>query len=354
MLLKCTEDAAAISPRITFPHFSAICSGDFPCRSIVAQCCAFFPFPLLLLIFAALSAPRRAATPEPCAAPSPIPSGAVIPNATVHLTNAVSGFDRTTSTDSTRPVQLSQRPVQPLPDRRLRQRLCPLSQNVEIRSSVGVNLKLVLQIAGGSQTVIVEAAGDLIEDDPTFHVDVDRDLFNKVPLESHPPRSARWSRSPPPASPPTPTASFTASATTPPTPSPLTASPSPTSRARSSPTSFPPTPFNPLKSSAARPRPSTAAKPASSSWLPPAPARALPSLRASITLPTDPSDRRPAALIFPTAEKVGATSSRPTASTPDAFSIRLSSPSSTTRATSRTSSTASTIALRRPIPSTWT
>ena len=33
-------------------------------------------------------------------------------------------------------------------------------------------------------TVTVEATGDLVEDDPTFHTDVDRDLFNKVPLES--------------------------------------------------------------------------------------------------------------------------------------------------------------------------
>ena len=30
----------------------------------------------------------------------------------------------------------------------------------------------------------VEATGDLIENDPTFHTDVDRDLFIKVPLES--------------------------------------------------------------------------------------------------------------------------------------------------------------------------
>jgi hypothetical protein len=42
------------------------------------------------------------------------------------------------------------------------------------------------------------------------------------------------------------------------------------------------------------------------------------------------------------AAKTGATSSRPTASTPAASSIRPSSPSSTTRATSKTSSTAST------------
>jgi hypothetical protein len=41
-----------------------------------------------------------------------------------------------------------------------------------------------MQIATTATTVKVEASGDLIENDPTFHTDVDRDLFIKVPLES--------------------------------------------------------------------------------------------------------------------------------------------------------------------------
>jgi hypothetical protein len=49
---------------------------------------------------------------------------------------------------------------------------------------VGTNVKLALTVTGGSSTVTVEAKGDLVEDDPTFHTDVDRDLFIKVPLES--------------------------------------------------------------------------------------------------------------------------------------------------------------------------
>ena len=49
---------------------------------------------------------------------------------------------------------------------------------------MGTDLKLTLPIAGTSQTVTVESTGPMVEDDPTFHIDVDRDLFNKVPLES--------------------------------------------------------------------------------------------------------------------------------------------------------------------------
>jgi hypothetical protein len=42
----------------------------------------------------------------------------------------------------------------------------------------------VLQVATASQTVTVEAEGDLVETDPTFHTDVDRDMFIKVPMDS--------------------------------------------------------------------------------------------------------------------------------------------------------------------------
>jgi hypothetical protein len=59
-----------------------------------------------------------------------------------------------------------------------------LIRSFEIRSVVGTSMKLVLQIASADQTVTVEAGGDLVENDPTFHTDVDRDLFTKVPLES--------------------------------------------------------------------------------------------------------------------------------------------------------------------------
>ena len=46
------------------------------------------------------------------------------------------------------------------------------------------SVKINLQVSGSSTTVTVEAAGDLVENDPTFHSDIDKDLFDKLPLES--------------------------------------------------------------------------------------------------------------------------------------------------------------------------
>jgi hypothetical protein len=112
------------------------------------------------------------------------PSGAVIPSATVHLSNEVSQFDRTAFTDATGQFDFSNVPFNPYRINITAKGFAPLSQSIEIRSTVGTSVKLVLQVGGGTQTVTVVAGGDLVENDPIFHVDVDRDLFNKVPLES--------------------------------------------------------------------------------------------------------------------------------------------------------------------------
>ena len=141
-------------------------------------------FPLLVLTFAALSAAAQSGSAGTVRGTVTDPTGAVVPGATVHLANPVSEYDRTTTSDSTGQFVFSNVPFNPYTISVSAKGFAYLGQSVEIRSSVGVNMKLVLQISGGSQTITVEAAGNLIEDDPTFHVDVDRDLFNKVPMES--------------------------------------------------------------------------------------------------------------------------------------------------------------------------
>ena len=60
----------------------------------------------------------------------------------------------------------------------------PYAQDVEVRSVVPLDVKISLKVAGSSETVTVEAGGDLVENDPTFHTDVDKNLFDKLPLES--------------------------------------------------------------------------------------------------------------------------------------------------------------------------
>jgi hypothetical protein len=112
------------------------------------------------------------------------PSGAVIPGAKVNLSNAVSGLSRTASTDATGQFVFSNIPFNPYRVAVSAPGFSPLSQTIEIRSVVGTNLKLVLQIATSDTTVTVEAGGDLVETDSTFHTDVDRAQMDKLPMES--------------------------------------------------------------------------------------------------------------------------------------------------------------------------
>ena len=65
------------------------------------------------------------------------------------------------------------------------QSFAPYAQDVDVRSIVPVAISMTLQVKGSSETVTVEAAGeDLLENTSTFHTDVDRGLFDKMPLES--------------------------------------------------------------------------------------------------------------------------------------------------------------------------
>ena len=86
----------------------------------------------------ALLARRKAATPELCSGTVTDPSGAVVPNATVHLSNPVSEFAQTTTTDATGQFTFSNVPFNPYPISVSAKGFARLSQNVEIRSSVGI------------------------------------------------------------------------------------------------------------------------------------------------------------------------------------------------------------------------
>ena len=113
------------------------------------------------------------------------PTGAVVANATVEIRNPVSGFSRTATTDSGGKFTIPNVPFNPYHVAVSGQGFSPHADDVDVRSVVPVNLSIVLQVKGSSETVTVEGAGeDLLENTSTFHTDVDRGLFDKMPLES--------------------------------------------------------------------------------------------------------------------------------------------------------------------------
>jgi len=132
---------------------------------------------------------------------------------------------------------------------------------VDVRSSVPVSIQIGLKVGTAATSITVEAnGGDMVENDPSFHTDVDTALTDRMPLESQ--------------------SSSVSSLVTLATPgvvadsnglfhglgdhaeilSPWMASPSPISKARSSRTRFRWIPFSRWKQSPEGHRPNTAAR----------------------------------------------------------------------------------------------
>jgi hypothetical protein len=112
------------------------------------------------------------------------PSGAVIPNATVEIHNPVSGFERITTTDGSGRFAIPNVPFNPYHLKVSGEGFAPYSQDIDVRSVVPISVNINLKLQS-SEVVTVESGGaDLLENDSTFHTDVDKNLFDKLPLES--------------------------------------------------------------------------------------------------------------------------------------------------------------------------
>ena len=113
------------------------------------------------------------------------PSGAVVPGATVEIRNPVSGFSRSTTTDNAGKFSIPNVPFNPYHVTVTKPGFAPYAQDIDVRSIVPIDLTAKLAITGSSEVITVEgSAEDLLENTSTFHTDVDRGLFDKIPLES--------------------------------------------------------------------------------------------------------------------------------------------------------------------------
>jgi hypothetical protein len=110
-------------------------------------------------------------------------TGAIVPDATVTIENPVSGYNRVTTSDSAGRYQFTNLPLNPYHLTVAVKGFATQSQDVVVRSFVPVTVKTSLSV-GAASTVIDVTGSDLVENDTTFHTDVDRGLFDKLPLES--------------------------------------------------------------------------------------------------------------------------------------------------------------------------
>ncbi len=112
------------------------------------------------------------------------PSGAVIPGATVVLSNPVSGYTRTQTTDAAGTYSFRNLPFNPYRISLTYAGFAPAAQQVQISSVVPIVASVVLRVGAQGAVVDVEAPADLTEADPTFHTDVDRVTIARLPVET--------------------------------------------------------------------------------------------------------------------------------------------------------------------------
>ena len=112
-------------------------------------------------------------------------SGASIPKATVEVRNPVSGYTQKAQTSATGAFEIDNVPYNPYHVRVTASGFQTSETDLEVKASVPLQLEpIALAIGTARETVDVVEAGDLIETDPVTHTDVDRALFEKLPIES--------------------------------------------------------------------------------------------------------------------------------------------------------------------------
>jgi hypothetical protein len=112
------------------------------------------------------------------------PTGAVVPGATVEIVNHVSGYKRTAKTDASGQFRFYNIPFNPYRVTATMTGFGAVTKSADVSTVVPVVLPIKFGLAEASTTVTVEGGSDLIENDSTFHTDVDRSTIDRMPLES--------------------------------------------------------------------------------------------------------------------------------------------------------------------------
>jgi Carboxypeptidase regulatory-like domain len=109
------------------------------------------------------------------------PSGAIVGKATVTIHNAVTGYRQSTITGADGTFRFSNIPPNPYHLDVTASGFSVFAQDVSVRSAIPIQLKATLALAGAQSSVTVEGAGNLVEVDPSSHIDADRSLIMKLP-----------------------------------------------------------------------------------------------------------------------------------------------------------------------------
>ncbi len=112
------------------------------------------------------------------------PNNEVVPNAAVSIKNAVTGFERATTTDGEGNYRFNNVPPNNYQIKISANGFQETAQNIVVRNAVPMQISFALAVSGNTANVTVNADAILVENIPTTHTDVDQSQLRKLPLSS--------------------------------------------------------------------------------------------------------------------------------------------------------------------------
>ncbi|MEO8071735.1 MAG: TonB-dependent receptor [Acidobacteriota bacterium] len=112
------------------------------------------------------------------------PNNAVVSGATVTISNSVTGFLRTTTTDSAGAYRFIDVPFNNFTVRTEANGFRTTAQGISVRSSVPISMPIALTLGDATATVNVTADTNIVEDIPTPRTQVDQTQIRRLPLNT--------------------------------------------------------------------------------------------------------------------------------------------------------------------------
>ena len=113
------------------------------------------------------------------------PNNAAVPNATIKIANSITGYTRTVTSNNDGTFRFDNVPPNNYQLSVAASGFEDATQNLSVRTSVPISLKIPLSVGGASETVTVTGgAADVLENIPSTHTDVDQTLITRLPVRS--------------------------------------------------------------------------------------------------------------------------------------------------------------------------
>lgn len=112
------------------------------------------------------------------------PTGASVPAATVTISNGVTRYEKSVQSDSDGNFKFTNVPLNHYAVQVVSPGLQTFKTDLDVRTSVPLQVKAAMTLSGSTETVNVTASVDSLENVPQEHTDVDQNLISNLPIQN--------------------------------------------------------------------------------------------------------------------------------------------------------------------------